>query len=202
MPRWIPENIFWEELRYAKDHEIRFKTGLQLSILEINHIDSHISAWQKLVFTLQIGDPFFLNLDSVKRGRDETTQTPDRLVIMEGMKNEQRAGGWRRLFVMPAAYTRKIHVQGEGTPSFLVLHCWQDFWRKETKLMNFYWHNKIRAKKFGRSRWCNPIHKFVLRSLNLKWRLIFISSLKVVGNEKVGGSRRWHMIDIGLGPWW
>jgi hypothetical protein len=25
--------------------------------------------------------------------------------------------------------------------------------------------------------------------------------LKVVGNEKVGGSRRWHMIDIGLGPW-
>jgi hypothetical protein len=28
-----------------------------------------------------------------------------------------------------------------------------------------------------------------------------IMSLKVVGNEKVGGSRRWHMIDIGLGPW-
>jgi hypothetical protein len=26
--------------------------------------------------------------------------------------------------------------------------------------------------------------------------------LKVVGNEKEGGSRRWHMIDIGLGPWW
>ncbi len=25
--------------------------------------------------------------------------------------------------------------------------------------------------------------------------------LKVVGNEKVGGSRRWHMIDIGLGQW-
>jgi hypothetical protein len=25
--------------------------------------------------------------------------------------------------------------------------------------------------------------------------------LKVVGNEKVGGSRRWHMIDIGLGSW-
>jgi hypothetical protein len=25
--------------------------------------------------------------------------------------------------------------------------------------------------------------------------------LKVVGNEKVGGSRRWHMIDIGLRPW-
>jgi hypothetical protein len=25
--------------------------------------------------------------------------------------------------------------------------------------------------------------------------------LKIVGNEKVGGSRRWHMIDIGLGPW-
>ncbi len=25
--------------------------------------------------------------------------------------------------------------------------------------------------------------------------------LKVVGNEKVGGSQRWHMIDIGLGPW-
>jgi hypothetical protein len=25
--------------------------------------------------------------------------------------------------------------------------------------------------------------------------------LKVVGNEKVGGSRRWHMIDISLGPW-
>jgi hypothetical protein len=28
-----------------------------------------------------------------------------------------------------------------------------------------------------------------------------VLSLKVVGNEKVGGSRRWHMIDIGLGPW-
>jgi hypothetical protein len=26
-------------------------------------------------------------------------------------------------------------------------------------------------------------------------------SLKVVGNEKVGESRRWHMIDIGLGLW-
>jgi hypothetical protein len=25
--------------------------------------------------------------------------------------------------------------------------------------------------------------------------------LKVVGNEKVGGSRRWHMKDISLGPW-
>jgi hypothetical protein len=25
--------------------------------------------------------------------------------------------------------------------------------------------------------------------------------LKVVGNENVGGSRRWHMIDIGLGLW-
>ncbi len=25
--------------------------------------------------------------------------------------------------------------------------------------------------------------------------------LKVVGNEKVGVSRRWHMIDIGLGQW-
>ncbi len=25
--------------------------------------------------------------------------------------------------------------------------------------------------------------------------------LKVVGNEKVGGSRTWHMIDIGLGAW-
>jgi hypothetical protein len=28
-----------------------------------------------------------------------------------------------------------------------------------------------------------------------------LPSLKVVGNEKVGGSQRWHMIDIGLGPW-
>jgi hypothetical protein len=27
------------------------------------------------------------------------------------------------------------------------------------------------------------------------------SILKEVGNEKVGGSRRWHMIDIGLGQW-
>ncbi len=25
--------------------------------------------------------------------------------------------------------------------------------------------------------------------------------LKLVGNEKVGRSQRWHMIDIGLGPW-
>jgi hypothetical protein len=41
------------------------------------------------------------------------------------------------------------------------------------------------------------------------WRLIQTGQngskietvLKVVGNEKVGGSRRWHMIDIGLGPW-
>ncbi len=29
----------------------------------------------------------------------------------------------------------------------------------------------------------------------------FTAPLKVVGNEKVGGSRRCHMIDIGLGLW-
>ncbi len=28
--------------------------------------------------------------------------------------------------------------------------------------------------------------------------LIKYNNSKVVGNEKVGGSRRWHMIDIGL----
>ncbi len=35
----------------------------------------------------------------------------------------------------------------------------------------------------------------------IKTHLLVHSVLKVVGNEKVGGSRRWHMIDISLGPW-
>jgi hypothetical protein len=38
-------------------------------------------------------------------------------------------------------------------------------------------------------------------SLSVAFSHIFKLVLKVVGNEKVGGSRRWHMIDIGLGPW-
>jgi hypothetical protein len=32
-------------------------------------------------------------------------------------------------------------------------------------------------------------------------KITVLGYLKVVGNEKVVGSRKWHMIDIGLGPW-
>ncbi len=32
--------------------------------------------------------------------------------------------------------------------------------------------------------------------------IAFKLTLKVVGNEKRGGSRRWHMIDVGLVLWW
>jgi hypothetical protein len=35
----------------------------------------------------------------------------------------------------------------------------------------------------------------------LSWCSWYWWMLKVVGNEKIGGSRRWHMIDISLGPW-
>jgi hypothetical protein len=42
--------------------------------------------------------------------------------------------------------------------------------------------------------------QFVLLQNNLMISAV-LCLLKVVGNEKVGGSRRWHMIDIGLGPW-
>jgi hypothetical protein len=53
--------------------------------------------------------------------------------------------------------------------------------------MNFHFSNSVLLLELFYST------KNGLPSLNLY--------LKVVGNEKVGGSGRWHMIDIGLGPW-
>jgi hypothetical protein len=44
-------------------------------------------------------------------------------------------------------------------------------------------------------------HPFYVNAYAIFSKEIGIRNLKVVGNEKVGGSRRWHMIDIGLGPW-
>jgi hypothetical protein len=46
-----------------------FKTSLKIS-LEIHYIDSHIF-WQKLLFILQIGDHFYLNLNSEDSYTDE-----------------------------------------------------------------------------------------------------------------------------------
>jgi hypothetical protein len=44
---------------------------------------------------------------------------------------------------------------------------------------------------------CHPINIY-----NTYIFTFFIIDLKVVGNEKVGGSRRWHIIDIVLRLWW
>ncbi len=46
----------------------------------------------------------------------------------------------------------------------------------------------------------STLYKYVNRPMNPgPARIVW---LKVVGNEKWGGSGRWQMIDIGLGPWW
>jgi hypothetical protein len=57
-----PESKFWEGLQYMPCAvNSRFKTGFTNLSLEISHIDFHISLRQKLVFTLQIRDHFFLH---------------------------------------------------------------------------------------------------------------------------------------------
>jgi hypothetical protein len=49
-------------------HRIQFQNRFTDLSPEINHLDSHIFFLQKLVFTLQIEDQFFLNLDSGRAG--------------------------------------------------------------------------------------------------------------------------------------
>ncbi len=46
-------------------------------------------------------------------------------------------------------------------------------------------------------------YTYTAKKIKEKYRacLLYVSYLKVVGNEKVGGSGRWQMIRIYLGPW-
>jgi hypothetical protein len=66
--RYCACSKLWEGLHYAMLRKIQFKTGLQIS-LEVKQI-CRISYlfWRNQVFTLQLGDHFFLNLNSDKTG--------------------------------------------------------------------------------------------------------------------------------------
>ncbi len=61
---------FWERLHFAMGQKIQFENGFTDLSLEIKHEESHIFFWQKPICTHQIGDQFFLNLDS---GDDNAT---------------------------------------------------------------------------------------------------------------------------------
>ncbi len=58
------ESKFCEGFHNAMGRKIQLLNRFADLSLEINHIDSPNLFWQKLVFTLSIGDHFFLNLDS------------------------------------------------------------------------------------------------------------------------------------------
>ncbi len=71
---------------------------------------------------------------------------------------------------------------------------------KEDSICKSQSHFRIFQKVFTHNYWHHI--KMFCSNFHSAHYMACLAYLKVVGNEKVGGSGRWQMIRIYLGPWW